>query len=348
MSKRILIVIGAAAAVAALIYLVTADGEATSAPAAAGAAGPERAGAAPAMPGAPGAPASTAASPAPAGGVDPVLVEHLQAEYGAGIEHPSVQMRMIEALMRYFQERDPANWQAALLAAVRAAFPELYDRIAALLSDRLEYEAWMDENRTRLNAMDSEARREALRQAREDTFGQDVADELWASDIKNRAVSDALTAIDTADGTTVSDKLSMYRESLAEVYGDQVDGYLERHRHQAMTRFFDLASVQKELAAMAPEQRRQTMRELRKGMGLDEEALARWDELDRSRDQRWDSGARYMAERASLAEAYSGDELERRVHELRVRYFGSEAETIRSEEQGGFFRFERERRWGRD
>jgi hypothetical protein len=347
MSKRILIVIGAAAAVAVLIYLVTAGDDAESAPAAARAGAPERASAAPGAPGALAAPATPAAAAAQAGGVDPVLVEHLQAEYGAGIEHPSVQMRMIEALMRYFQERDPANWQAALLAAVRAAFPELYDRIAALLQNRLKYEAWMDENRVRLAAMDSEARREALRQAREDTFGQDVADELWASDIKNRALGDALAAIDDATNSA-SDKLSMYRESLAEVYGDDVDAYLERNRHQAMARFFDLASVQKELSAMAPEQRRQTMRELRKGMGLDEEALARWDDLDRTRDQRWDGGARYMAERAALAETYGGEELEQRVHELRVRYFGGEADTIRSEEQSGFFRFERERRWGRD
>ena len=99
---------------------------------------------------------------------------------------------------------------------------------------------------------------------------------------------------------------------------------------------------------MAPEQRRQTMRELRKGMGLDEQALVRWDELDRSRDQRWDAGAQYMTERAALARTYSGDELEQRVHEQRVRYFGGEAETIRAEEQSGFFRFEGERRWGRN
>lgn len=346
MSKRILIVIGAAAAVAVLIYLGTAADEATPAPAAASAGTPARAGAAPALPGAPGA--LPGAGPGAATSVDPVLVEHLQAEYGAGIEHASVQMRLIEALMRYFRERDPEHWQAALLAAVRAAFPELYDQIAALLDNRLKYEAWMDENRARLDAMDGEARREALRQARESTFGQAVADELWASDIKNRALGDALTAIDDQDGTSVSDKLSMYRQGLAEVYGPDVDAYLEKHRHLAMSRFFDLASVQQELSAMAPEQRHQTMRELRKGMGLDEESLARWDDLDRTRDQRWEGGARYMAERATLAGTYSGDQLEQRVHELRVRYFGGEADTIRNEEQSGFFRFEGERRWGRD
>ena len=346
MSKRIVTITGAAAVVALLMYVGTASDETTPTPVVvpAGGGGPERAGVPPALPSV----ASLARPGAAAASVDAALVERLQAEYGAGIEHPAVQMRMIEALMRYFQERDPDNWQQAVLEAVRAAFPELYDQLAALLRDRVDYQAWMDENRERLNAMERDARREELRQAREDRFGKQVAEELWASDIKNRALGDALAALDVQDGTSVSDKLTMYREGLAEVYGDGVDAYLERHRHQAMTRFFDLSSVQQELSAMDPQQRRRTMHALRQGMGLDEASLARWDELDRTRDQRWDSGARYMAERAALAATYSGEQLEQRVHELRVRYFGGEAETIRTEEQSGFFRFERERRWGRD
>lgn len=345
MKTRVLIVIGAAAAAALAIYLGVAGDDATAPRASAGAGGGERAAIASAA-SARAAVRSGAEASGPA--IDPVLVEHLQAEYGANIDHPSVQMRMIEALMGYFQERDPTGWREALLAVVRAAFPEFYDEIAALLDHRLEYEKWMDANRARLAVMDSEARREALRQVREETFGQAVADELWASELKQRAVGDALAALDAQDGASATDKLAMYRKSLEEVYGEGVDSYLERHRHHAMTRFFDLSSVQQELSAMEPEQRRQTMRELRKGMGLDEESLKRWDDLDQTRDQRWDAGARYMAERAALAATYSGDELEARVHELRVRYFGSEADTIRTEEQSGFFRFDRERRWGRD
>jgi hypothetical protein len=296
------------------------------------------------------APALATPGAQPAAGTDAEheLIEQLQAEYGASIEHPSVQMRMIEKLMRYFQERYPDGWEQALLAAVRAAFPELYDEIAELLRDRLEYEKWMKENQARMRAMPSDARYEALRQRREELFGQEVADELWASELKNRAISEALATIDAQEGASVTDKLSMYRESLADIHGDKVDSFLERHRHQAMTHFFDLSSVQQSLSSMGADQRRQTMREIRKGMGLDEEALARWDSLDQNRDQRWDQGARYMAERAALAETYAGDELEQRVHELRVRYFGGEAETIRSEEQGGFFRFERERQYGRN
>lgn len=292
--------------------------------------------------------ARAGAQPAAGTGAEHELIEHLQAEYGASIEHPSVQMRMIEKLMRYFQERYPDGWEEALLAAVRAAFPELYDQIAELFRDRLEYEKWAKESQAAMRAMPSDERYEALRQKREELFGREVADELWASEIKNRAMSEALATIDAQEGASVTDKLAMYRESLSDIHGDKVDSFLERHRHQAMNHFFDLSSVQQALASMNADERRQTMREIRKGMGLDDEALARWDTLDRDRDQRWDQGARYMTERAALAETYAGDELEQRVHELRVRYFGGEAETIRSEEQGGFFRFERERQHGRN
>lgn len=341
---RVLLILGLVAAMG-LVYFMrgSADEAGPGASSSARAAAPGRTGAGTAAaPGMPGAP------PAAGADADHELIEHLQAEYGAGIEHPSVQMRMLEKLMRYFQERYPDGWQEALLAAVRAAFPELYDQIAELLRDRLEYEQWMKESRARMRTMPSDARYEALQQKREELFGAEVAEELWASELENRAVRDALAAIDAQEGASVSDKLTMYRESLADIHGDQVDSFLERHRHRAMSQFFDLSSVQQALAGMNANERRQTMRQIRQGMGLDDDALARWDTLDQTRDQRWDLGARYMAERAALAETYSGDALEQRVHELRVRYFDDEAESIRSEEQGGFFRFERERQYGRN
>jgi hypothetical protein len=342
-TTRILLILGLVAAMALVFFIRgSADEAGQGAPASARADAPERSRTtAPAL-------AVPAAQPAAGTDAEHELIEHLQAEYGASIEHPSVQMRMLEKLMRYFQERQPDGWEEALLAAVRAAFPELYDEIAALFRDRLDYEKWVKENQARMRAMPPDARYEALRQRREELFGREVADELWASELKNRAISEALATIDAQEGASVTDKLAMYRESLADIHGDNVDSFLERHRHQAMTHFFDLSSVQQALSTMGAGERRQTMREIRKGMGLDEEALGRWDTLDQSRDQRWDQGARYMAERAALAETYSGDALEQRVHELRVRYFGNEADTIRNEEQGGFFRFDRERQYGRN
>lgn len=318
------------------------------------AAAPASSGPAPDQPGAalprralPAMPAPAAAAPAgPA--VDQALVAHLQEKYGASIDSAYVQMQLLELLMRHFQKHSPERWQEAVLEAVRAAFPELSGEIAALFRGRLDYEAWMDGNRDRLRGLDPAARREAMWQERERLFGRERAAEIWASEIENQAVADALAVIDGQDGASVADRLSMYRESLEDIHGDGADAYLERHRHQALSRFLDLASVQAELSVMAPEQRRQTLREIRAGMGLGEDALARWDRLDQVRDQRWDHGERYMEERAALAELYQGEELERRVHELRVRYFGDEADTIRREEQSGFFRYQRERRWGRN
>ncbi|ACY19138.1 lipase secretion chaperone [Haliangium ochraceum] len=286
--------------------------------------------------------------PSLAPAVDPELVAALRDEYGAHIGHASMQMRMIEALMRYFQQRFPDAWREHLLAAVRAAFPDHYDEIVALLDARLEYEMWVEDSRDSMSALSREDKREAVRAAREQMFGRERAEALWASQYKSQALGDALSAIDTQQGASIGDRLDMYRDSLEDVYGDDVDGFLERHRHQAMSRFFDMNSVQRELAAMPAEERRAQMREVRAGMGLDDDALSRWDQLDEQRDERWSAGAQYMDERAQLAAELSGDALEARVHELRVEYFGELAETLRSEEQSGYFRFDDERVYGRN
>jgi hypothetical protein len=106
--------------------------------------------------------------------------------------------------------------------------------------------------------------------------------------------------------------------------------------------------VQQDLAAQPPDQRRQSLREIRTGMGMDEAAVQRWDELDRVRDQAWDQGQRYMRERQQLAAQYPAVEQEQRLRELQDRTFGDEAETIRAEEAAGFYRYGHRRRLGRE
>jgi hypothetical protein len=103
---------------------------------------------------------------------------------------------------------------------------------------------------------------------------------------------------------------------------------MKAHQQELMNHFLDLGSVQKELGTLPPEQRAESLRSIRKDMGLDDEALARWDELDKVRDTRWEVGSQYMSEREALAQQYSGPELETRLMELRSRYFADEAETV--------------------
>jgi hypothetical protein len=273
------------------------------------------------------------------------LVAYLRARFGKHIDNPYVQIQMLEKLMRHFQEKNPSGWQAELLAAVRAAFPERYAEIAANLQHRLDYEAWLSKNEARLRGLGDRERREAIWEERKRLFGA-AADDIWSSERKNQAVTDALAAIDARPDATVADRLAQYKESLLETHEENTDAFLQNHRQDTLNRFLGLDSVQRELASLSPAARAAALRDVRKGLGLDESALGRWDTLDQERDRRWEIGRTYMAERAALAKEYSGDALEAHLQELRARYFGAEATTIADEEAAGFFRFDRPRRYG--
>jgi hypothetical protein len=276
------------------------------------------------------------------------MVAYLRSRFGKHIDNPYVQIQMLEKLMRYFQEHNPEGWQADLLAAVRAAFPERYAQIAANLQHRLDYERWVKDNRDYLQGLGERERREALWNIRNRLFGEEAAEQIWASELKNQAVADALKAIDAEKGAPLPDRLSKYKESLQEIYQEHADKFLENHRQEALSRFLDLDSVQQDLSALAPAAREAALRDIRKGLGLDNDALQRWEVLDHERDARWDTGKKYMEERATLTAKYSGQGLETQLGELRTRYFGGEAETIAEEEESGFFRFNRPRKWGQN
>jgi hypothetical protein len=291
---------------------------------------------------APGSPSPSAALPSDLS----ELVAYLRARFGKNIANPYVQIQMLEKLMRHFQAKNPAGWQAELLAAIRAAFPERYTEIAANLQHRIDYEAWLTSNKERLRGLGERERREALREARNRLFGEAAAGDIWASEQKSQALTDALVAIDARPDATVGDRLAQYTESLEDTHQENTDTFLQNHRQEALNRFLALESVQQELSSLPAAQRSAVLRDVRKGLGLDSAALGRWDTLDHERDRRWDVGLKYMAERAALAKQYSGEILEAHVQELRSRYFGAEAATIADEEASGFFRFDRPRSYG--
>ena len=274
------------------------------------------------------------------------LVAYLRGRFGAHIASSYVQIQMLEKLMRHFQAKNPAGWQAELLAALRAAFPERYAELAANLQRRIDYEEWLKRNNDRLRGLGDRERREALWDERRRLFGEEAAGEIWASDRKNQAVTDALVEIDARPDATVGERLAQYKDSLQEAHQENAEAYLQNHRQEALSRFLALASVQRELAALAPADRAAALRAVRQGLGLDDAALGRWDALDRERDRRWDAGLQYMAERALVAKQYTGEALDAHLQELRARYFGAEATTIADEEASGFFRFNGSRKYG--
>jgi hypothetical protein len=308
---------------------------------------------APGAPLAASAPAGGAAGSASAGDASAPLpsdlgelVAFLRARFGKHLANRYVQIQMLEKLMRHFQAKNPAGWQAELLAALRAAFPERAGELAANLQRRIAYEDWLAQHKDRLAGLGERERRDALWEARKRLFGEDAAEEIWASERKNQAVSDALAEIDARPDATVSDRLAQYKESLLDAHQENADAFLQNHRQEALSRFLALDSVQRELASLPAADRTAALRDVRKGLGLDDAALGRWSSLDQERDRRWDVGRAYMAERAELVKQHAGEALEARLAELRAHYFGAEAETIADEEAAGFFRFDRPRRYG--
>jgi hypothetical protein len=276
------------------------------------------------------------------------LVAALRARYGARLHEPHTQMRLLEQLMRHFQKLNPTGWEADLVALLRRAFPEQAEELALRLRQRVEYERWMDAHQKELRDKPAAERRAAVWEERKRLFGQDVAERLWAGELRAAAVADALGAIDTLPGANLGERLERYQKSLAQTYGEEAPDYVREHPQELMNRFLELGSVQRELGAMSPEQRAESLRTVRQGMGLDEAALERWKELDTRRDARWELGTRYMAERATLAQQAAGPELDARLAELRARYFPDEAGTLAEEEAAGFFRFSQPRQWGRN
>ncbi|WP_309896617.1 hypothetical protein [Archangium sp.] len=277
------------------------------------------------------------------------MVSYLRARYGARIKDPHTQMRMLEELMRHFQKLNPSGWEADLLALVKQAFPELYDELALRLRQRVDYERWVKDNQAALQEKPDAERRAALWEERNQLFGKEVAEKIWAGELRNQALADALTSIDALPDASLGDRMSKYKESLAKTYGKDTEAYVKAHQQELMNHFLDLGSVQKQLSALPPAERSENLRTLRKEMGLNDEALQRWDELDKVRDTRWEVGSQYMSEREALAQQHSGAELELKLQELRSRYFPSEeAQTIAEEEQSGFYRFTRPRQWGRN
>jgi len=157
-------------------------------------------------------------------------------------------------------------------------------------------------------------------------------------------MQNALEEIRDAKGKDLNAKLSYFKDTLKETYGDQAKAYLERHQQEITNSL--LQSVQADLKAMPPAQQRHALRTVRSEMGMDKATLERWETLDAERDNRWKAGKEYLAERQKLVS--QGGNKEAELAALRKKYFGPEAEAIAAEEADGFQRYGGEQRIGID
>jgi hypothetical protein len=262
---------------------------------------------------------------------------------GQDIDRVPAQFAMLESLIRDLQQRFPDRWVENLHRILGAAFPGRDQELFNLSETIYQYQQYYRDNTERLNRMSQRERQAEVWNVRQVLFGGQ-AQEIWAREIKLRAAANLMNQIEADKSASWSARLETLRTGLAQVLGEDYNSVLQSQRAVFLERF--LKAIQSSLAEMAPSERRTALWRIRQTMGLDENALRRWEALDADRDRRWEAGRNYLNERQTILLHYSGQELEKRLDELRATHLGAEADTIKSEEASGYYRYQKTRIWG--
>lgn len=278
---------------------------------------------------------------------DRQFARQLRERFGLHLGDKHAQIRLVEQVLAYLEAHGLARDLDHAYALLKEMFPELADALFAKLQGLLTYDDWLGQTREQLAQLPAADRREALWSARRQIFGDD-ATEIWAGELRSEQLRTSLDALESQPQLTTHEKLDRYVAAIQEAYGDRAPDVIGRSQTELLDQFMTLQSVQEDLAAMAPDQRRETLHQIRGTLGMDDAALRRWDDLDRTRDQAWDAGQQYLRERQQLALQFPAVEQDQRLRDLQDRLFGAEAETIRAEEAAGFFRFRHPRRIGHE
>ncbi len=275
------------------------------------------------------------------------FLSKLEQKFAGVIEVKHAQIRMLEQLISYLKSRYPDDWESRVEAMLLQMYPELAGELIAKYQAWSNYNAWLITERDTLRAMSPTERRDALWAKRFDAFGGD-AELIWAAELRNRKIEDALIAVEEMAESRPEEKLTHFVESVRGALGDKAEPLLTARRTELMDRFLSLDSVQQALRGMPESARLTSLREIRSGLGMDAEALERWTALDQRRDRVWAAGSEYMQQRQSILAEYSGSEQVRLMASLRATLFPEQSAVIQREEESGFFRFAGERRIGRE
>jgi hypothetical protein len=276
-----------------------------------------------------------------------IAVARLREMSGEKISHPRIQLQAIEKLIGYLKELYPEEWQDHVFEYLSAAFP---DQARHLYDQYLKYTRfteWVQGNFTMLTSLNAEERKQLLWAQRQQFFG-DEANVIWEMELKAEQMALSLQEIERRQEAPFSEKVNYYLAELDDIYDDQADIYRRSYPQKVLDQFLAVESVQADLSKMTAEARRENLALLRKSVGLDEEALSRWGDLDRRRDERWEKGRAYMQARQEIASASGNPDADARTDERRQNYFGDEAESIKQEEQAGLFRFNQKRVYGKN
>ncbi len=278
---------------------------------------------------------------------DTFFATDMQTRFAPVIHIKHARIRFLEQLISYLKAHYPDDWQQRVEAMLAASFPELAADLLNNFDSLQRYNEWLLADRKALQTMTPEERRRALWDKRYAAFGEE-AEEIWAAELRNQTIADTLATVDADTGTSLNDKLQILVSAVEKSYGDRSEHFLQTRQTELLNKFVELPSVQSELRALPASERRSQMRDLRAALGMSAPALDRWEQLDYQRDNAWQRGTHYMAEREEILQRYSGNQAEKHLLALQQQTFGDEAAMIQREEAAGFYRYAGERQIGRE
>lgn len=267
------------------------------------------------------------------------LGQQMHAQWDARLGNPYWRMKMLNDLLTLFQRKFGADWQQELEAFLRTTFPEWADDLIKKMHALQEYNQWVEQLKSTLQFSSTKEKQTALWDKRLELFGEE-AYVIWEAAYKNEQLQAKLEAVDAATGG-FDEKAEQYMNAMREVFGNDIIGPDKPHATQMMTQFLQLQNVQGDLQQLPEAERYEKLREFRKAIGLNEEALQRWDTLDQERISARATGNRYMEQRALLESRYQGEALQKELNKLQDELFGAdEATFVRNEESSGYYRFQ--------
>jgi len=279
------------------------------------------------------------------------LVAELQQYYANTISEKSTQALLFR-FKNFITGLYPKDGEKRFYAILKRAFPDLADEIMLTLQKMEQYNKWLDENKRAIFGLNDLEKQGMLWQKRRDLFGDD-ADIIWSEEVlayekRKQEMKDTLRMLDGSNDTTIDEKLAVFKGTLSQAYEGSPEAYILESTDMLAKVFFGIDSVQEELYALKPDRRKQEIARIRQEMGYTSDQIAELEARDDYRNRRWENGLNYMQERDRIVDEYAGAELDEQLRILREKYFKHEAKTIKLEEKDGFFRYERQRIYGRN
>ncbi|BFM17119.1 hypothetical protein R50073_33020 [Maricurvus nonylphenolicus] len=268
------------------------------------------------------------------------LAVFYQDRYSPRLSAPYWQVKMLEKLVSDFRQHYPDNWFNQLQVFLQAAFPDNYLVLLNRLEDFLAYDTWL-ENLSLVEFKHASERQEAIWQARLMIFGEDAC-QIWPQEHQEQQFAEAIAQLEDNHEQTVGDSFSAYLNAYEQTLGQQANIENDGDRGKLLTRFLSLQSVQQDLEALDTELRLATLTQLRKDVGMSDAAIARWQALDKRREDQRQQGTTYLQAVEKIRFSVTPDQVQQERARIRREIFGEQvAERIEQEEAAGYFRFQR-------